>query len=88
MGVGHTHTDIDRLFSYLNAALRAMGDVFTRDDFAKAFRTAMADKKDTMLLDHIMEDLSFSFDFWSYIKPHLYKVLVQNNCSCITHLPT
>ena len=83
LGVGHTHADIDRAFSYLNSALFGYGprgnktgkNIITREEFVSTFREALANKKDVMYLDHIFEDLSFSFDFWGFIRPHLYKVL-------------
>jgi len=80
LAVGHTHIDIDRFFSYLNAMLfntsqggRQSGtDVLTREAFKTWFYKAMATKKDTMLLSHVFEDLNFSFDFWKYLEPHLF----------------
>ena len=39
------------------------------------FRDALTQKKDVMLLEHVFEDLDFSFDFWSMLRPHFCKVL-------------
>lgn len=78
--VGHTHIDIDRFFSYLNGLLfgtsaggREDGaNVHTREDFVRLFHKAMAGNKDTMFLDHHFEDVNCVYDWWSFMKPHLY----------------
>ena len=77
--VGHTHVDLDRFFGYFNRLLFGTGkrgrkpgvDVLTHEDFRSLFLSAMAANKDTMLLQHIMENLHFTYDFWSIISPHL-----------------
>lgn len=79
--VGHTHIDIDRFFSYLNQKLfgtasagRSKGaDVLTREDFQSLFASAMSSNKDTMLLDHHLEDMNAVYDWWSFLSPHLFK---------------
>ena len=77
--VGHTHADLDRFFGYINQILfgtaaggkKAGADVPTREEFKRLCLEAMKAKKDTMLLDHHMEDLLFAFDFWALLKPHI-----------------
>ena len=77
--VSHTHADLDRFFGYINQILfgtaaggkKAGVDVPTREEFKRLCLEAMKTKKDTMLLDHHMEDLLFAFDFWALLKPHI-----------------
>jgi hypothetical protein len=79
--VGHTHIDIDRFFSYLNGLLfgssgggRSRGaDVYTKTDFQDIFYKAMSNNRDTMLMDHLLEDVSSVYDWWNWLQPHLYK---------------
>ena len=78
--VGHTHIDIDRFFSYLNKKLfgtstggRSVGaNVYTREDFIRLYKESMSMNKDTMLLDHVFEDINAVYDWWTFISPHLY----------------
>ena len=35
--------------------------------------SALSDKPETMLIDRTLEDLNFTFDFWEYLRPHLYE---------------
>ena len=78
--VGHTHIDVDRFFSYLNKKLfgtsaggrKDGANVFTREEFSDIFFQSMASNKDTMLLQHRLEDLNGSYDFWSWLSPHFY----------------
>ena len=78
-GVGHTHADLDRLFGYLNHMLFGTGaggskrgrNVYTREEYVRLLRCALSDKKDTMLLDTHIEDLLFTYDFKSFLAPHL-----------------
>ena len=78
--VGHTHIDVDRFFSYFNKKLFGSGaggrnsgaNVLTREAFARLFRESMATNKDTMLLEHILEDLNGVYDFWDFLEPHFY----------------
>ena len=78
--VGHTHADLDRFFGYINQILFGISPggekkgvhVLTRDEFERLIRKALGDKKDTMLLDVKIEDLLFTFDFWSFLKTHKY----------------
>ena len=77
--VGHTHIDIDRFFSYLNAKLFGTGrgrnqtgvDVITKEAFVEKFMEAMVDNRDTMLLAHKFQEVNAVFDFWGWLKPHL-----------------
>ena len=77
--VGHTHADLDRFFGYLNQILfgtaaggkKAGEDVPTREEFKRLCLETLKTKKDTMLLEHHMEDLLFAYDFWALIKPYL-----------------
>ena len=81
LAASKTHQDIDRAYSYINRELFGTGpggrkvgkDVITREEFAKMFHSSLSDKKDTMLLKHVFQDMSFTFDFWSFFKPHFYK---------------
>ena len=94
LGVGHTHIDIDRLFSYLNQTLFGIGrggsrsgeNVMTHEDFKNLFFKAMSDKKDVMLLDHKFEDLNFTYDFWSLFRPHQYDDLSGYGSSGPVHV--
>ena len=77
-GVANTHCDIDRNFGYFNQEIYGTGprgknsgvDIITREDFAHAFHRAMSDKKDTMYLRTVVEDLPATFDFWDFLTPH------------------
>ena len=78
--VGHTHIDVDRLFSYLNGelfgsggGLRAGKNILTKKAFEESYRTAMAGNKDTMLLNHEYEDINCVYDFWEWLSPHFYQ---------------
>lgn len=53
------------------SVLRPAVDVPTREEFKRLCLKALSDKKDTMKLDHIMEDVMFAFDWWALLKPHL-----------------
>lgn len=44
------------------SVLRPAVDVPTREEFKRLCLKALSDKKDTMKLDHIMEDVMFAFD--------------------------
>ena len=78
--VGHTHIDVDRFFSYFNGVLfgtcgggRSSGkDVYTKPVFDEMFMSAMSGNKDTMLLDHHIQDVNNVYDWWSFLQPHLY----------------
>jgi hypothetical protein len=79
--VGHTHIDIDRFFSYINALLfatsgggRSSGaNVLTKDEFDAIFHKAMSANRDTMLMDHYLQDVHSIYDWWNFLEPHLYK---------------
>ena len=80
LAVGHTHIDVDRFFSYLNALLfgksgggrQAGANVLTREAFVDVFYKAMVGNRDTMLLKHVFEDMNCAYDFWEFLRPHLY----------------
>jgi len=81
LGVGHTHIDIDRFFSYLNALLfgtsaggsHSGASVLCPTDFEALFNTAMKSKKDTKKLDHVYEQLNFTYDWKGFLGDHFYK---------------
>ena len=79
-GVGHTHNDLDRLFSYINQMVfgisaggkKAGKTILTRESFFDVSLSALAGKTDTMYLEKRIEDLLFTYDFKSFLEPHLY----------------
>jgi hypothetical protein len=93
-GVGHTHGDLDRIFSYINRALQGRGfggyehgrNVLTREEFCDIIKAALAANKDTMLLAASVEDLLFTFDFKSFIEPHLYSEFKGHGSSGQIHV--
>lgn len=82
LGVGHTHTDIDNLYSHVNTLLHGKSanagrKVVTRREFEILIKEAIQTKPSLCLLDTYVEDLKFTFDFWKHAAD---KDMLDNRC--------